>query len=260
MSQHIIYAHNEYSEGSKELAKALGIKRMRHEGSAFRGNSKKFVFNWGSHNIPAEAAKCKVLNDPAAVRINANKLAFFEEMLKFGDEAPRVPAWTTDADVAKGWVAEGILVVARTVLNGSSGVGIEFMDINVPDSFVSAPLYVQYVKKKDEYRCHFVKNKIIDTQRKALRSDTVRGEQEPNWRVRNLQNGFVFVREGVNPPADVLDQALRAAKCSGLDFGAIDLIYNEKQNQAYVLEINTAPGLQGSTITSYANAFKEAFL
>jgi D-alanine-D-alanine ligase-like ATP-grasp enzyme len=41
-----------------------------------------------------------------------------------------------------------------------------------------------------------------------------------------------------------------------LDFGAIDIIYNESRDQAYVLEVNTAPGLTGQTIQSYADAFR----
>ena len=249
-----IYSHNENSEGAKELARALSGKRIRHEGSAFKGAPKKVVINWGSSQLPEEVLKSRVLNPVEAVRRASNKLSYFEHLRSVAD-APRVPEWTTSSDVATGWVADGRIVVARTVLNGHSGNGIAFMEQSDPNSFVNAPLYVAYVKKKDEYRIHFVGENVIDIQRKALRSDMNR--DETNWRVRNLANGFVFVRNEVNPPNDVIEQARRAARTSGLDFGAIDLIYNERENQAYVLEINTAPGLQGTTIENYANALKE---
>lgn len=252
-----IFSHNEQSEGAKLLARELGIKRLRHTGSAFVGSQKKVVINWGSRNVSSEVAKCKVLNDPQMVEINANKLAFFQFVGEKGDAGPRVPAWTTSEKEAKKWVADGRVVVARTVLNGSSGKGIEFMEDSKPDSFVKAPLYVEYVKKKDEYRVHFVGDKIIDFQRKALRADYDRENNPPNFRVRNLQNGFVFVRDGVQLPKDVIEQALKCAKTCGLDFGAIDLVYNEKEAKAYVLEVNTAPGLQGTTVTNYAAAFKD---
>jgi glutathione synthase/RimK-type ligase-like ATP-grasp enzyme len=42
---------------------------------------------------------------------------------------------------------------------------------------------------------------------------------------------------------------------SGLDFGAVDVIWNERQQRAYVLEINSAPGLEGTTIDDYVRYF-----
>ena len=42
----------------------------------------------------------------------------------------------------------------------------------------------------------------------------------------------------------------------GLDFGAVDVIYNGHSNRAYVLEINTAPGLTGTTLDNYAAALR----
>jgi D-alanine-D-alanine ligase-like ATP-grasp enzyme len=48
-----------------------------------------------------------------------------------------------------------------------------------------------------------------------------------------------------------------AIKSLGLDFGAIDMIYNERRNQYYVLEVNTACGLTGTTLDKYVEVFKE---
>ena len=92
---------------------------------------------------------------------------------------------------------------------------------------------------------------VISQQRKARR----RGE-DADPRIRNLANGYVFVRDGVNPPADVLEQAKAAVRAAHLTFGAVDIVWNEHYRQAYVLEINTAPGLEGQTIEDYANAFR----
>ena len=44
----------------------------------------------------------------------------------------------------------------------------------------------------------------------------------------------------------------------GLDFGAVDVIWNEHESKAYVLEINTAPGLEGSTVEDYKEFFNRA--
>jgi D-alanine-D-alanine ligase-like ATP-grasp enzyme len=116
--------------------------------------------------------------------------------------------------------------------------------------FVHAPLYTQYIKKKDEYRVHIFGGKVIDVQRKAVRP----GHQNPDFRVRNTANGFIFVRNDVEAPADVLLQATNAVTVLGLTFGACDVIYNAKSNKAYILEVNTAPGLTGTTLENYINA------
>jgi glutathione synthase/RimK-type ligase-like ATP-grasp enzyme len=45
-----------------------------------------------------------------------------------------------------------------------------------------------------------------------------------------------------------------SALALGLDFGAVDIIQDDGGN-FYVLEVNTAPGLEGQTIKSYAEGF-----
>jgi D-alanine-D-alanine ligase-like ATP-grasp enzyme len=52
-------------------------------------------------------------------------------------------------------------------------------------------------------------------------------------------------------------QALLAIEACGLDFGAVDIIFNERKQTAFVLEVNTAPGLTGQTVAGYVERFKE---
>jgi hypothetical protein len=122
---------------------------------------------------------------------------------------------------------------------------------------VNAPLYTQYVKKKHEYRVHALRKpgkntQTIITQRKAKKN----GVEDANFMVRNLANGFVYLIDN-NPPDCVVDEAKKALESTGLAFGAVDVIFNEHQNRAYVLEVNTAPGLEERTAEAYAKAFKE---
>jgi D-alanine-D-alanine ligase-like ATP-grasp enzyme len=44
-----------------------------------------------------------------------------------------------------------------------------------------------------------------------------------------------------------------------LSFGAADIIYSRKKNAAFVLEVNTAPGIEGLTVLDYANAITSVF-
>lgn len=249
-----IYSYNENSAGAAELGKAIPAKRIKHEGSRFIGGPGKIVINWGSSTVPDEVSKhCRVLNPPDAINRASNKLHFFQDMTT-AEQAPRIPNFTNDPNTAREWVRDGTLVVARRILQGHSGEGIQFISRDEPNSFVEAPLYTKYVKKKSEYRVHFMNGNVIDIQRKALRPDY--NPETVNWKVRNLANGFIFARNDIEVPADVTRQSELTIAATNLDFGAIDLIYNENEQHAYVLEVNTAPGLAGTTITNYANGFR----
>lgn len=243
-----LFAWNENSEGARELATALGIRRIRRgPESAYRGRAGKTVINWGSSTIPANVEGSRILNNPARVAAMSNKRTFFELM---GATDARLPRFTTDRATARQWNTR---VVERHVLNGHSGAGIQIRENSV--DIAAAPLYTEYIPKKAEYRVHFAGGSVIDVQRKIRDPN-----REPtNWHVRSHENGFIYVRNGVQDamPRDVLDQALIVAQESGLDFGAIDVIYNASRAEAYVLEVNTAPGLTGETVNSYANYFRQ---
>lgn len=247
-----LYSYNAASQTAKELARTMGVRRIRHENSNFRGGPTKTVLNYGSSSVPDEVAKSRIINRPERIALASNKRTFFEQM-RDAEDGPRIPDWTTSRDQAAAWVLEGHLIVARTVLQGHSGEGIVLMHRDNPDEYVNAPLYTKYVKKKDEYRVHIVNGEIIDFARKAIRSDFPK--DQVNHRIRNHANGFVYVRGGVELPNDIQDQAVKAMNAIGLDYGAVDVIFNNSQGQAYVLEINTAPGMEGTTLQRYSEAF-----
>lgn len=247
MATIFIHPYKTGSESAKVLAGAIGAKRLKLEGSRFKAKAGRVVINWGCSTLPAEVLKCRVINHPNAVAIAANKLKAFAAM----DTKARIPHYTADVIVAKEWLAAGFTVVCRTILNGNSGAGIVLAENE--EQLVKAPLYVKYVPKKQEYRIHVRDGEVVDVQRKARRKETP--DDKVNWKIRNHDNGFIFARNDVACPEDVTEQAVAAVKAVGLDFGAVDVIFNDKEKQAYVLEINTAPGLSGTTLEGYAAAF-----
>jgi|ERR1700754_321296 len=256
----IIYPYKNGSEGAKSLADALGVKQIKKEGSKFRGGPEKLVINWGNSMSTDEVDKCAVLNKPAAVAICSNKLNFFRHIQKMNAEVGYgsqvfYPAFGTSLDWAKDYINAEYKVVCRTVLNGHSGEGIVIASTN--EELVKAPLYTVYQPKKSEYRVHVLAGQVVDVQRKAR--DRNIPDDQVNWQVRNHQFGFIFVRDDdiENIPRGVLTNALNAVKMCGLDFGAVDVIYNEKSDASYVLEINTAPGLTGTTLEGYQSRLKE---
>lgn len=206
-----------------------------------------FVINWGSSALHD---RFNPSNSGNAVSIAANKRSFFLSLGGYRD-SPRIPDWTANPGTARQWLNEGHVVVARTVLTGHSGDGIRILER--PVDMIEAPLYTKYVKKAAEYRVHFGPDGIFDVQRKAIRQ----GAEDVNHRVRTFNNGYVYVRREVAEilPADVTTQALLTINCVPLRHGAIDIIYNRHQEKAYVLEVNTAPGAEGTTAEKYAAMF-----
>lgn len=255
-----VLPYRQGSKGAKALATALGGKVLKLEGSTFQPSSSSIIINWGNTSQFQKAD----LNG-IDLREATNKRNFFERMVEKGLQ-DLIPPFATDRAGAEQFLSSGGKVVCRTTLAGHSGEGIVIA--STPDELVSCPLYVKYVKKTQEYRVHVGKvpnhmhvpegetiaPKIIAVQRKARRTSVPDGEV--NWQIRNHDNGFVYTRNGFNPPASVLDAARRCLAATALDFGAVDVIWNDQKGKPYVLEINTAPGLEGQTIADYANFFR----
>ncbi len=210
--------------------------------------------------MPDAIKNSHIYNTGPAVAQASNKLKFFQAMSRDNHRnPPRCVPWTASKPTAAAWLENGDKVVARTVLTGHSGKGI--IIYNKPEPIQEAPLYTKYIPKKEEYRVHFFSGKIIDVQKKVLKKLDIAGNpvdpKKINWLVRNLDNGFVYARDNVVAPKDVTNQAKLLIQCTSLDFGAIDIIFCERDERAYVLEVNTAPGLAGSTVQSYGDRIIE---
>lgn len=235
------------SRGATALSRALGGLCLRLNGSRFQPRPTDLLINWGNTNCPYPLA----LN-AGNINVVSNKLNFFRRMDDTG-LMDIVPAyWTNREEIPD----EAFPVVCRTVLAGHSGDGIVIA--NNRAELVPASLYVKYVKKNQEWRIHVGQRGgesiIIAVQRKARRLDVP--DDAVNWQVRNHHNGFIYARnDGAVPGDSIIEAAKRSLVASGLDFGAVDVIYNEHQERAYVLEINTAPGLEGSTLDDYVRFF-----
>ena len=250
-----------YRQGSKSaraLADALGGKvlKIEREEPFKAGNRSPIpkIINWGrTDDTGIWTGEAYTFNTPLAVRSASNKRIFFNRMTDAGLEELIPQYYVNKGDIPN----EAFPIVCRTVLAGHSGAGIVIADS--VDQLVDAPLYVEYIPKKEEYRIHV--GKISDTeavviavQRKARKRDVP--DNLINWKIRNHANGFVYARQDVEPDASTLEMAKQALLATGLDFGAVDIIWNAKKGKGHVLEVNTAPGLEGQTIEDYANFFR----
>ena len=251
-----ILAYKSGSASAKALAESVGGLRVKHKGT-FKHTANRLLVNWGSSDLDLVNSKanptlpslnCHVVGDRLSTAIAGNKLEAFNV---WKNTMPNdIPAFTTNRQEAEGWVTKGA-VVCRLLLRGSGGRGIVVVPKGgeIPPN---CPLFVKYIKKEEEYRVHVFCGEILDVQRKMRKTDVP--DEEVNWQVRNHDNGFIFGREGVGLPDNALDLAKRAVATLHLDFGAVDIIYNAKADKYTLLEVNTAPGLVGTTLEKYSEA------
>jgi carbamoylphosphate synthase large subunit len=236
------------SDGANAIAERMGIKKIALRNSKYVGKPEDIIINWGSSTLPETFDNVTVINTPECVAVAVDKLKCFDRL---SDGGVRTPGYTTDIRRAHRWIDLDHEVVVRHKLNGAGGEGIEI--VSDVDALPQAPLYTLYVKKKSEWRVHVAFDKVIHIARK------VRDPEHPvdmvNWKVRNKANGFIFQIHNEDIPRDVIEQARRAVEALGLHFGAVDVVFNEQQGRAYVLEVNTAPGVEGTTLDKYVEAF-----
>ena len=224
------------SASAKELATYLGIKRIKIRNSRFRPRPTDIILNWGNVNPVHNAI---YLNPISSVVIAANKLKTFQALQ---EASIPVPTFTTSLPTAGKWVA-------RTTLTGHSGQGIVVAEA---EDLPQAPLYVEYIKKDAEFRIIVVNGKVVDAKQKRKKLDW---EAERIPYVWNIDNGYVYAREGIEMTPELEQLAINTAQALDLAYTALDII--RKDDQYYVLEANTAFGVGGSTVQLVGDALKE---
>ena len=230
------------SEGASLLAEKLGGKKIKPENSNYIWRNDHIIINWGRSNpSPWYVDGIRLLNDPSSVRLAVDKIAALKKMK---ESNVSVPEFFTDINQAKTSARAGNTIFCRTKNRAYGGEGIVIAKNE--NEVVAAPLYTVYKKKKMEFRVAVVDGVVIDFMAKKKRTDwNVEIQGEINQLVRSHDNGWVFCRENVNPPQIVLDLAVKYVQVLGLDLGSIDIIFNESEKKAYVLEVNSSTGLEG---------------
>lgn len=256
LSRAVILPYKIASRSAKKLAQSvsellqLKVRRVKHDG-LYRPKRRSLVVNYGSAITPLWLQRARaVLNVPSSCAGGGNKLVAFR---RFREANLAIPEFTASYDEAMAWYSAGDTVVCRTLLSAHSGRGIVLASREIGRPLVRAPLYVKYKKKRKEFRVHVFKDSVIDVCEKRK----FRRERRPDvfdGYIRNHDNGWAFCRDSVVEPADLRALSISACRTLGLDFGAVDIIWNEREMKSYLLEVNTAPGLEGTTLKKYAQA------
>lgn len=267
-----VISHNN-GASAKALAAALGnpqlLKKMQPVPMPRFVANADLIINFGVQ--PADSNIAVSCNLYESVALASDKAQAFQVMSEAGVSV--VPFSTSPfgvIDRCPEYTMEGVrtkTIVARTLTRASEGRGIELIDCDpngtARDTVVNAPLYTAYIPKHAEYRVHIGyqggEYKVIDITKKARRTDVP--DDQVNWRIRNYDNGFTFAREGLDlaePTVQrVIEQAKLAVRALGLTFGAVDVVVqSNRERSVYVLEVNTAPGMEGTTLERYVQFFQ----
>lgn len=275
----IIMSHNN-GEGARALADRLGCRLAAHSSDKAFPSGVRVAINFGcspDHPTYSRALKSprleRLMNPVAAVHLASSKLASFQRFATYkrdrSNEFNFPPFYTNRTEANYACLVDGKTIVSRTIDRGSSGAGIRVLtpeEARAGQGLPEAGLYVEAIDKGREYRVHIGMTpsgsvRVIDVTRKIRRPEAT-GERGFVW---NHDNDFMFVRDGVNPntiPADLLQQANCAIQALGLTFGAVDIVVPRRGRNpisrmpSYVLEVNTAPGMEGTTVERYAQFFE----
>jgi hypothetical protein len=103
-----------------------------------------------------------------------------------------------------------------------------------------AQFFTEYVPRETEYRIWVYRRRHLRTYQKVMRHP-----EQYRFFGCSYRNGFAF--ELVNSdlvPRGAVNMAYVAVDALGLDFGAVDVL-QAKDGRFFVLEVNTAPGVEG---------------
>lgn len=242
---YLIYSNATSTTGRELLAK------LKEEGCQLEGGMNEpktkldTLIRWGATKLVGKPTK--VLNTAKAIGLASNKL---EALRTLKDNDIRVP---------KVFMPSGTIefpVLGRKVHHiGGNDIVLCLQKKDIPEAQrLGCTYFTQYIPKTREYRVHVYEGQVIKTSEKKLTDPKLC--KDP-W-IWNYDEGYTYMSVKEKPVPTVRASAIAAVECLGLTFGAVDVIVGD-DNKAYVLEVNTAPGLQTDTsLAAYIEKFKVA--
>jgi len=248
-----------YAPGhGRKLAEDLGCECVSKSQPPAHGNinERRLIFNYGRASWPKWFRKDRHtwLNQPKFRANAADKIKCFNVL---GDEGVPVIPMTTDKDEALAWMEAGHSIYARATAHGKKGQGITV--VRAGEALPESVFYTRARPERDEYRVNVFGGKIIDcTMKKRIGAAKMkaRGIDQVNMEIRNLKGGWIYARQDINPSAQTKMIALLAIKACGLNHGGVD-VFQYPNGDAEICEVNTAPGMRGTTRKNYQAAIEE---
>lgn len=230
-----------YSRKTQKTGKLVAQVLQIDFGQTPPSSCPKILIRWGSSiNLPYTPRK--EINSQAAVLLAADKLSSLQTLIQKKISVPELFLLNEDVTIDK----FPILARTRTHQQGTDII-LCLQKTDIERAIRLGRSYgLRYIPTAREYRIHVFNGKSIKVSQKIW-TDTTKVYKP--W-VRNHLNGHTF--RIPETPLDETSRALAkaAVKALKLDFGAVDLIVDDK-GESFILEVNTGPGLVRSGIKKY---------
>jgi hypothetical protein len=267
----IINAYTGVTEDARILKKKLKESGVKVSISQIPTSKNKMdvIVNWNitTKIIPGDTENYTyLLNSSLDIARISDRLEFY---MKLGTPEWLID-WTSLSFVAAHWATGRNKVVCHEETKEeihSRRLQLWCQDDGAPGLPV-VPLYTRYFHRTAEYRVHICRDwadtklRVHFVQRKIF----VPSSRHPHptvVSVRNKDTGFCWIK---NPaefpvPMEVLEVAQNAFRQGfpGLNFCAIDVLYNADKKQALVLKGTTAPSLTGTVADAYCAYFVRVY-
>lgn len=242
------------STGAMDLRNVLGATRLRRfDGLSFWNKRRRFepeqgslIICWGAR-LP-ELDGIYVLNATDRLR---NKYEEHQALKAAGVSTVEIVAFDRNLYKIKNYTDAGY--VGRDAHHTG---GLDLLDPpKMPDFFVKKLVLLE------EYRIHSFAGRSIRAGVKVPRDGfvldtsrdwTPKGNVAHSW-IRSYDGGWRVKYDKFESTGHMRELAHKAVKALGLTFGAVDM-GKTTDGKLVVLEVNTAPGLEGGTIAAYGRA------
>ena len=188
-------------------------------------------------------------NEPAAIALSSDKAACRMALREAGVPIPKT---SVREEVLSGMHLPCICRTRRH--QAGSGFKMAYTTKELFDAIREGYYYFsEEYKKEKEYRVHVAHGKVLVMQEKTPINESSRS----NIIWNHAGGEFVFMPVAWSSmPIEVSRVAIDSVKAVGLDFGAVDVLYSDSEDdRAVVCEINTSPALADYTLGKYQKYF-----
>ena len=277
----------------KKLAEALSAD---HGSTLPTGKYDTVICWGAKTSKPVTINATTVVNHPDAIRNNRNKFSALTLMQKAGvNVAPFAPV-SDVSKIGKADSSVNLPLIARTSFHqGGKGFWDCPTMTHVKNAVNDGADYLQnLIEIVDEFRVHVFAGTVLYAVRKVKRSHEETAEafvsqelakqkglaekagksfDETTARDLLTRQAKMFAQNGANMlvrsnrlgwkfsrvkalKKEIADEAIKAVKAVGLDFGAVDCCI-DATGKVLVLEINSGPGLEETTFDVFVDALKK---
>jgi hypothetical protein len=173
-----------------------------------------------------------------------------EQLTVFRNNGISCPEFTLQLREARKWVEAGHAVFGR---NRRHEKGADIV-IQGSATWDRKEFWSKVIPVSREYRIHIFANEQIQRSLKTFDPNAPRRRTD-GLPIRNKDTGWKY-DHAFDPPEAAVELAKRAVRTLGYLWGGVDIL-EDTNGRCFVLEVNSAPGMDDTTAHAYADAIKK---